>query len=104
VKSIELSGPACLGAPLLRLDDAGSDAGGSVDYDIQPTEAGACGVEVSFANGLTFAADQGAGEILLVPGQGCCTGLYPNGAREIEACVDAGALDAEVTNDSPSDS
>jgi hypothetical protein len=102
VKSIQLSGGACTGATLVQLD-AGSDASGGASYDLQPTAPGMCGVEVAFANGLTFSADQSPSGLVVAHGPGCCSGLYPNGAREIEACVDAGA-DAEVLSDAPSGS
>jgi hypothetical protein len=103
VKTIELSGNACTGAPM-ALVDAGSDAVGTVSYDIQPTEAGICSVEVTFTNGLTFAADPSPGGLVVAPGPACCMGLYPEGAREIQACVDAGAVDAEAPSDGPSGS
>jgi hypothetical protein len=99
VQSIQLSGTACKGLPLFAVD-AASEAAGTASYEIQPTQAGACGVEVSFRNGLTFGADQSPG-LVVQQGPGCCSGFYPNGAREIEACVDAGSVDAEAPSDAP---
>jgi hypothetical protein len=106
VKAIQLSGSACTGARLTAVD-AGSEAGGAKTYAIEPTMAGTCGVLVSFDDGLTFAADQSPGGLVVVPGPGCCSGLYPNGPREIVACVDASTVDAtdgEVPSDAPSGS
>jgi hypothetical protein len=102
VKTVELFDNACTGASM-ALVDGGSDAVGTVSYDIQPTQAGMCSVEVTFTNGLTFAADQSSG-LVVTSGPACCPGLYPEGAREIQACVDAGALDAEAPSDGPSGS
>jgi hypothetical protein len=103
VENIQLSGNACDAAKLVVID-AGPDAAGTLSYDIQPTQAGLCGVLVSFKNGLTYAADQGQGGLVVQQGPACCTGLYPNGSREIQACVEAGASEAEAPNDAPSES
>ena len=103
VQSIQLSGSACVDAALYPID-AGADALGGKDYVIQPSTAGMCGVVVSFDNGLSFAADQGTDGLVLAPGPGCCPGLYPNGPRDIAACVDASSVDVEAPSDAPSGS
>ncbi len=91
VQSIDLTGSACSGATK-RLVDASAEAGWTT-YEIQPTQPGQCSLEVTFKNGLTFAADAPPNPLLINHGPGCCSGLYPDpiGAGDIQACPEGGA-------------
>ena len=101
VQQIELTGSACATATR-RLVDAAAE-GGWTSYDIQPSQAGQCTVEVFFKNGLTFTANAEPNPLNIIPGPGCCKGLYPDplSAGDIQACPQAdAAADSETIRDS----
>jgi hypothetical protein len=99
VQSIQTSGEAC--TPTAQREvDAGADAGNSVDYEIQPSQPGACSVNVAFRTGQTYSSSVPTFDF----GAGCCSGLYPNGSRVLQICLDASVPDSEVPSDSPSGS
>jgi hypothetical protein len=98
VDQVQLSGAACASASkTLLAEEGGSDAGaegGAVTYDIQPSQAGECTIEVSFKNGLTFSAGGSPSPLQIIPGPGCCGDrLYPDplSQQQIVACPSADA-------------